>query len=122
MVVEKCKDMLGDGVLGRDNGEARNVGFMDFGEEVESRGLGIWRREISWEERLWRGTSVLKEDKGLVVGDCRFMREKMVGGSIRQLSVDLSKIVILVEDHSGILPLSAGRIKMWGLDLREWRA
>ena len=48
------------------------------------------------------GISVLKEsEKGLVVGSSRVIREKAVIGSIRQLSVCLSKIVILVEDHSG---------------------
>ena len=47
------------------------------------------------------GTNGLKEsEKGLVVGFSRVIREKTVSGSIRQLSVCLSKIIILVEDHS----------------------
>ena len=38
-------------------------------------------------------------------------------GIIRQLSVRLSKILILL--RTTVLPLSAGRIKMLGLDLRD---
>ena len=48
------------------------------------------------------GGSVLKESKeGLVVGFGQVIRKKGVSGSIRQLSVCLSKILILIEDHSG---------------------
>ena len=48
------------------------------------------------------GISVLKEsEEDLVVDFDRVVREKAVSGIIRQLSVCLSKIVILVEDHSG---------------------
>ena len=32
MEVDNCREMLGDGVLCRDNEVARIVGFMDFGE------------------------------------------------------------------------------------------
>ena len=42
-----------------------------------------------------------ESEEGLVVGIGRIVREKAVSGSIRQLSVHLSKIVILVEDQSG---------------------
>ena len=31
MGVEKCRDMLVDVVMGRNNGAARNFGFVDFG-------------------------------------------------------------------------------------------
>ena len=65
------------------------------------------------------GTNGLKESEVLVVGFCRVIKEKLVSGSIRQLSVSLSKR--LVEDHSGTVQF-VGRIRMWGLDLREWRA
>ena len=44
--------------------------------------------------------SILKE--GLVVSIGRAIRKKTVSGRIRQLSIDLSRIIILVEDHSGI--------------------
>ena len=48
------------------------------------------------------GTNGLKERKKvLVVGISRVVREKPVSGSIRQLSVNLSKKINLVEDHSG---------------------
>ena len=44
------------------------------------------------------GANVLKENvEGLIVGIGRVVREKVVIGSIRQLSVRLSRIVILVE-------------------------
>ena len=38
-------------------------------------------------------------EKVLVAGMSRVVREKPVSGSIRQLSVRLSKIINLVEDH-----------------------
>ena len=64
--------------------------------------MGIWRREMSWEERPWREASVLKEsEEGFVVVFGELVREKTINGSIRQMSVFLSKIVILIEDHSG---------------------
>ena len=48
------------------------------------------------------GTNGLKEsEESLVVGLGRVVREKAVCGIIRQWSVSLSKIIILVEDHSG---------------------
>ena len=48
------------------------------------------------------GINGLKEsEENLVVGLGRVIREKGLSGSIRQLSVSLSKIIILVEDHSG---------------------
>ena len=47
-------------------------------------------------------TNGLKEsEEGLVVSFGRVIREKADSGSNRQLSVHLSKIVILVENHSG---------------------
>ena len=65
--------------------------------------------------------SILKEsEEGLVIVFGRVIREKTVSGSIRQLSVCLSKIFILVEDHSGTVLIC--RIRMCGLDLREWTA
>ena len=46
------------------------------------------------------GTNGLKEiEESLVVGFGRVVREKPVSESIRQLSVSLTKIIILVEDH-----------------------
>ena len=42
-----------------------------------------------------------EREKVLVVGISRVLREKPVRGSIRQLYVSLSKIINLVEDHSG---------------------
>ena len=48
------------------------------------------------------GTNGLKEsEESLVIGFDRVVREKPGSGSIRQLSVSLTKIVSLVEDHSG---------------------
>ena len=48
------------------------------------------------------GTNSLKErEEFLVVGFVKVVGEKAVSGSIKQLSVRLSKIVILIEDHSG---------------------
>ena len=41
MGIDKGRCTFGDRVLGRDNGMARIVGFMDFGEELESGGSGI---------------------------------------------------------------------------------
>ena len=38
--------------------------------------------------------------KGLVLGIGRDVREEMASGSIGQVSVGLSKIIIQVEDHS----------------------
>ena len=40
-------------VCWEENGVTKIVGLIDFGEEVEHgrRGLEIWRREMSWEER-----------------------------------------------------------------------
>jgi hypothetical protein len=43
------------------------------------------------------GTNSLKEsEESLIVGFGRVIREKVVNGSIRQLSVSLTKIIILV--------------------------
>ena len=50
----------------------------------------------------------------MVGGFSRVVREKPVSGSIRQLSVSKRTTVVL--------PLTARRIRMWGLDLRERRA
>ena len=48
------------------------------------------------------GTNGLKEsEESLVVGFGRVVREKAVSSSIRQLSVNLNKIIILADDHSG---------------------
>ena len=41
MGVNKCRDMLGDRVMGTDNAAAGIVGFMDFGEDVKIGGAGI---------------------------------------------------------------------------------
>jgi hypothetical protein len=47
-------------------------------------------------------TSILKEcEECLVVGVARIISEKTVSDSVRELSVGLSRIVILAEDHSG---------------------
>ena len=45
--------------------------------------------------------SLKESEESLVVSFGRVVREKQVSGSIRQLSVSLTKIVNLVEDHSG---------------------
>ena len=48
------------------------------------------------------GASGLKEsEEGLVIFFGRVVMEMAVSGSIRHLSVRLSKVVILVEDHNG---------------------
>ena len=57
---------------------------------------------------------------GLVVDIGKVVTEKMVNDSISQLSVGLGKIIILVEDCSDTA-IATRRIRMWGLDLREWR-
>ena len=41
MGVNKCRHILSNGVMGRNNGGTRSVVFLDFGEEVENRGAGI---------------------------------------------------------------------------------
>ena len=42
-----------------------------------------------------------EREKVLVVGTSRVVGEKPISGSIRQLSVSLSKIINLAENHSG---------------------
>ena len=78
------------------------------------QGLGYGGgRCLSWKNH---GEGILKvSEEGLVL----VIREKTLIGSIRQLSVGLSKIIIHVEVHSSI---RLKYIRMWGLDLREWRA
>ena len=49
-------------------------------------------------------------EEGLLVVFGRVFREKTVSDSVRQPSVGLSKIIILVEDHSGSV------IRMWRLE------
>ena len=41
MGINKCRDMLSRGMVERNNGVMRIVGFMRFGEEVESSGAKI---------------------------------------------------------------------------------
>ena len=68
------------------------------------------------EEGVMEGTNGLKESESLVVGFGRFVVEKAVNGSISCLFASANTVV---------LPLSAGRIRMWELDLRErtaWRS
>ena len=57
MGVNKCIGELNDGVMRRNNGATRIVGFMKFGVEIESAvwGLGTWRREMPWVESSWSG-------------------------------------------------------------------
>ena len=102
--VEKSRKPLSDRVMGSSNGAARVIGFIDFREEVEGGGAGIGdieERDVLQGETM-EGASVLKEsEEGLVVDFGRVVREKAVSSSIRQLTVHLSKIVILVEGHSG---------------------
>ena len=64
--------------------------------------------DMSWKKKSWRGKSLKEGEKGLVLDVGRVVREKIMW----QLSLDFSKIVILVE----VLPLSARRIRMWGVD------
>ena len=47
-----------------------------------------------------RTNSLKEREEFLVVGFSRVIRKKAVSGSIRQLSIDLSKIAVFVEDHS----------------------
>ena len=93
---------------------ARIIGFIDFGEEVESGGAGIGDMEEGdvLGGKTMERVSVLT--KGLVIGVSWVMRKKMVSGSIRQLWSTLLRTTV-------ILPLSAGRISMWRLDLKELR-
>ena len=69
--------------------------------------MGLWGIRDKKERDVWggdtmEGTNGLKEcEESLVVGFGRVMREKAVSGSIRKLSVNLSKIIILIEDYSG---------------------
>ena len=76
------------------------IGFVHFREEIEGGGARIrdMKERVVKGGEILAGTNGLKErEKVLVVG----IREKPVSGSIRQLSVSLSKIINLVEDHSG---------------------
>ena len=53
MEVDKYQDMLCDRVMGRNNGATRIVGFMIFGEKVESGFTGIrdWQRKcLEWKD------------------------------------------------------------------------
>jgi hypothetical protein len=63
MGVNKSRDVLNGG--GKNNGVIGIVGFMDFGEEVESGDVEI--RDMKKEEVLGRktmeGASILKESK-----------------------------------------------------------
>ena len=58
---------------------------------------------------------------GLVVGIGKVIREKMVSGSNRQLSVCLSKLVILLEDHSGTA-LFCWKVKNVGIGPEQVRS
>ena len=42
-----------------------------------------------------------KIEESLVVGFSKVVRKKAVSGSIRQLSVNLSKKIMLVKEHNG---------------------
>ena len=92
--VNKSRNSLSDRMKGSNNGAARVIGFVDFREEIEGGGARI-------RDMKERDVNGLKErEKVLVVGISRVVREKPVSGSIRQLSVSLSKVIDLVEDHS----------------------
>ena len=58
--VNKSRNLLSDRLMGSNTGVARVIEFVDFREDIEggARGLGIWRREMSAEESLWRGPTV----------------------------------------------------------------
>jgi hypothetical protein len=118
--VDKSRNSLCDRMKGNNNGAARVIGFVDFREEIESGGGRIGdmkERDVTGGETMG-GTNGWKEsEKGLVVGFCRVIREKLVSGSIRQLSASLT-----LSRTTVVLPLSAGRIRIWGLDMREQRA
>ena len=68
------------------------VGFMDFKEKVESGVAGIW--DIEQGDVLSRKAleaNILKNGKkGLTVDVGTVIREKMISGSVRQLSFSLS--------------------------------
>ena len=78
--------------------------FVNFREEIEG---GVTRigdmkeRDVLGGETLEMTNDLKESEKGLVVGFSRVVKEKPVSSSIRQLSVGLSKIINLVEDHSG---------------------
>ena len=57
----------------------------------------------------------------LIVGFGGVGSKGFVGGPIRQLTVGLGKVVILVQDEV-VLHFSAGRMRMLGLVRRERRA
>ena len=102
--VNKSRNSLSDRMKGSNNGVARVIGFVDFREEIEGGGARVRdmkEKDIKGGEILG-GTNDLKErEKVLVVDISRVVREKSVSGTIRQLSVSLSKLINLVEDHSG---------------------
>jgi len=108
--------------MGNNNGVASVIEFVDFRVEIEGvQRFGIWRRDI-FREVGHGGTIGLEEtEEGMAVSFGRIIREYAVSDSIRQLSVFQSKIIILVEDHSGTALIFWG-ISIYGLDLREWRA
>ena len=68
---------------------------MDFREEIEggdSRIRDMKERDVSRGESLERTNGLKEREKVLVVGFGRVVKRKPVSGSIRQLSVRLSKI------------------------------
>ena len=56
----------------------------------------------------------------MIVDIGMFIREKLVNDSIGQLSVDIGKIIILVEDHSSTI-LMCWKDKDVGIGPGEWR-
>ena len=115
MAVNKCRDMLSDGVMGRNNGTTRIDGLMDFREEVENGGVGM--RDMKEGDilggRTIEGASILKE--GLFVGIGRVVKEKLVSDCIRHLFVGLRKIITHVEDHSSTTTLVCRKDKDMGI-------
>ena len=81
--IDKCGDLIIGRVVGRNTGATRVVGFMDFGEEIESGSVRI--RDMEEEDVLAGKTTEransLKEGKeALVVGVSRVTREKKISG------------------------------------------
>ena len=64
--------------------------------------LGMEEGDVLGGETMDMASALKESEEGLVVDFGRVVREKAVSSSIRQLSVCLSKIVILVENYSGI--------------------
>ena len=64
--------------------------------------LGMEEGDVLGGETMDMASALKESEEGLVVDFGRVVGEKAVSGSIRQLSVCLIKVVILIDDHNGI--------------------